>query len=71
MIAVQVIGSDGRKVAGADVRISWQGYTHSTGRTNSSGSVSWNVSSGSGTVYVDGTKVYEGNISGTITVRKR
>lgn len=71
MIAVQVIGSDGRKIAGADVRISWRGYTHSTGRTNNSGLVSWNVSSGSGTIYVDGTKVYEGQISGTMTVHTR
>jgi len=71
MISVQVVGSDRRGVSGADVRISWRGYTHSTGRTNSSGSVSWDVSSGSGTIYVDGTEVYEGQISGSMTVQKR
>ena len=71
MITVQVVGNDGRGVAGADVQISWRGYTHSTGRTNSSGQVSWDVSTGSGTIYVDGRQVYEGQINGTITVHKR
>ena len=71
MVTVQVIGNDRRGVSGADVHITWRGYTHSTGRTNSSGSVSWDVSSGSGTIYVDGTQVYEGQISGTMTVYKR
>lgn len=70
MIVVRVVGQDGRGVSGADVQISWRGYTHSTGRTNSAGEVSWDVSSGSGTIYVDGQKVYEGQISGTVTVRK-
>jgi hypothetical protein len=40
------------------------------GRTNSSGQVSWDVSPGSGTIYVDGKKVYEGQLSGTATVYK-
>lgn len=70
MITVKVVGTDGRGVSGADVQISWRGYTHSTGRTNSSGVVSWDVSSGSGTIYVDGRKVYEGQINGSVTVRK-
>lgn len=71
MITIRVVDSNRRGVSGADVRISWRGYTHSNGRTNSSGSVSWDVSSGSGTIYVDGTKVYEGQIKGTMTVQKR
>ncbi|MBX3056699.1 MAG: hypothetical protein KF770_09530 [Anaerolineae bacterium] len=70
MITVKVLGNDGRPVNGADVRISWREYTHSTGRTNSSGQVSWDVSPGSGTIYVDGTKVHEGQISGTMTFYK-
>jgi len=70
MITVQAVGKDGRGVAGVNVQISWRGYTHSTGRTNSSGQVSWDVSSGTGTIYVDSKKVYDGQISGTVSVRK-
>jgi len=69
MITVEVVGNDGRPLNNADVQISWRGWTHSKGRTNSSGRVSWDVSSGSGTIYVNGRQVYDGSINGTIRVR--
>lgn len=71
MITVQVVDYHGRTVSGAEVHISWRGYTHSRGRTDHSGRISWDVSSGSGTIYVEGTRVYEGEINGSITVRTR
>jgi len=70
MITIEVIDQRGRPVAGADVRISWRSWTHSTGRTDRRGRASWDVSSGRGTVYVDGRKVYDGEIRGTLRVRK-
>jgi hypothetical protein len=70
MITIEVVDSRGRPVSGADVQISWRSWTHSTGRTDSRGRVSWNVSSGSGTVYVDGRKVYDGEVRGSLRVRK-
>lgn len=71
MITVRVVDYNGRAVSGAEVQISWRGYTHSRGRTDSSGRISWDVSSGSGTIYVEGKEVYEGEISGSITVEAR
>jgi len=71
MITVQVIGGNGRGVSGADVQITWRGFTHSKGRTNSSGQVSWDVSSGSGTIYVNGNQVYDGPVNGNVTVPER
>lgn len=68
MITIRVVDQRGNAVAGADVQISWRGYTNSTGRTDSSGNLAWDVSSGSGTIYVDGKEVYEGGISGSLTV---
>ncbi|MBN2469639.1 MAG: hypothetical protein JXN59_02850 [Anaerolineae bacterium] len=70
MITVEVVGSDGRAAAGVEVMINWDGYTHSRGRTDSAGRVSWDVSSGSGKIYVEGTKVHEGRISGTMCVQR-
>ena len=69
MVTIQVIGKDGRSLSGADVQISWRGFTHSTGRTDSSGRVSWNVSTGTGTVYVNGRQRYDGSIGSSLTVR--
>jgi len=69
MITIRVIDKDGNSISGADVQISWRGYTHSTGRTDSSGNVYWDVSSGSGTIYVNGKEVYNGDITGSKTVR--
>lgn len=71
MIIVQVVNHNGHPVSGAEVQISWRGYTHSRGRTDSSGRISWNVSSGSGTIYVEGKEVYKGEIRDSITVRSR
>jgi hypothetical protein len=71
MISIKVVDSSGNSISGADVQISWRGYTHSTGRTDSSGRISWDVSSGSGTIYVEGKEVYEGEISGSMTVQSR
>lgn len=69
MITVEVIGRDGRPLANADVQITWRGYTHSTGRTNSSGRISWDVSGGRGTIYVNGRAEFEGEIYGSKQVR--
>jgi hypothetical protein len=68
MVTIEVIGRDGRGLAGAAVQISWNNWTHSTGRTNHSGRVSWDVSGGSGTVYVESREVYEGSIWDTVRV---
>ena len=66
MVTIQVVGNGS---ANADVQISWRGYTHSKGRTDSSGRISWDVSTGSGTVYVNNKPVYEGEIGNQLTVR--
>lgn len=71
MITVRVVDYNGRAVSGAEVQISWRGYTHSRGRTDSSGRISPDVSPGSGTIYVEGKEIYEGEISGSITVESR
>lgn len=69
MVTVHVVNSNGKPVAKADVQISWRESTHSTGRTDNSGSVSWNVSNGSGTIYLDGWEVYDGEIDDSVTVQ--
>jgi len=68
MVTIEVIGRDGRGMAGAEVQISWSSWTHSTGRTDRNGRISWDVSGGSGTVYVEGRRVYEGSIWDTVRV---
>ncbi len=74
MITIRVVDSSGYGVSGADVHISWGGSffdsTHSSGRTDGSGNVSFNVSPGSGTILVNGKQVHSGYISGNITVKK-
>lgn len=67
MVTVRVMDRSGRPVSGADVYVSW-GLEHSSGRTNSSGTVSWDVSGGSGKILVNGREVYRGTIRGTVTV---
>lgn len=69
MVTVEVIGKDGRGVANASVQVSWNNWTHSKGWTNSFGRVSWNVSDGSGTIYVNNRLVYQGRVNGTVRVR--
>jgi hypothetical protein len=67
MIVIQVTGTNGRPV---DVQISW-GWSHSTGKTDSNGKVSFDVSDGTGTLYVDGKEVLKNYyFTGAITVRK-
>ncbi len=69
MVTVRVVNRFGDGVAGAEVHISWRGsWTHSRGRTNSRGEVSFDVSSGSGEILVDGRRVFDDYISGTVTV---
>ena len=68
MVTVEVVGRDGRSTAGAAVQISWSNWTHSTGCTDRNGRVSWDVSGGAGTVYVEGRKVYDGSIWDTVRV---
>ncbi|GAB1422695.1 hypothetical protein MASR2M15_29340 [Anaerolineales bacterium] len=66
MITIEVINANGRS---REVHISW-GLTHSRGITDSNGRISFDVSGGTGTILVDGKKVHEGNISGTVRARK-
>jgi hypothetical protein len=68
MVTIEVVGRDGRPMSGAAVQISWSGWTHSNGRTDSAGRVTWDVSSGSGTVYVEGRKVHEGEVRDMLRV---
>jgi len=68
MITVEVVDRNGRSASGVAVQISWSNWTHSTGRTDHNGRVSWDVSSGSGTIYVDSKRVYEGSIQNTMRV---
>ena len=69
MVTIRVVNSRGQAVSGADVHISWgSGWTHSNGRTDSRGEVSFDVSSGSGKILVNGSQVYNDYISGTVTV---
>lgn len=67
MITIEVTNANGRA---CEVHISWGSFTHSRGLTDSNGRIQFNVSSGSGTILVNGQKVYEGHISGTVQVRK-
>lgn len=67
MITVEVSNANGRT---CEVHISWSSYTHSRGMTDSNGRVRFDVSSGKGTISVDGKEVYNGNINGTVRVRK-
>lgn len=67
MITVEVTNANGRT---CEVHISWGSFTHSRGLTDSNGRVSFDVSSGTGTILVDGNERYKGNISGTIRVTK-
>jgi len=71
MITIRVIDNRGQTVSGADVHISWPGWTHSRGRTDGRGEVSFDVSSGNGKILVNGQSVYDDYISGTVTVRER
>lgn len=69
MVTVRVVNQRGDAVASADVHISWSGsWTHSRGRTNSSGEVSFDVSPGSGEILVDGQRAYQGQIGSSVTV---
>ena len=69
MVTVRVINRNGDGVSGADVHISWSGsWTHSSGRTNSRGEVSFDVSSGSGEILVDGQSKHNGRIDDLVTV---
>ena len=67
MITIEVTNANGRT---CEVHISWGSFTHSSGRTDSNGRVTFDVSPGSGTILVDGKEVYKGYISGTIRVSK-
>lgn len=67
MVTIEVSNANGRA---CEVHISWSSFTHSRGRTDSNGHISFDVSSGQGTILVDGNEVYKGNVSGTVRVRK-
>jgi hypothetical protein len=68
MVTVEVTNANGRS---CEVHISW-GWTHSSGRTDSNGRVSFDVSPGRGTILVDGDEVARDvQIEGVVQVRKR
>ncbi|MCZ2128246.1 MAG: hypothetical protein LC099_10805 [Anaerolineales bacterium] len=69
MITIQVVNHEEAPIISADVQISWRGRAYSTGRTNDSGNVSWSVSGGGGTIYVNGWEVYDGEIDDNVTVQ--
>ena len=55
MITIRVVDNRGQAVPSADVHISWgSSWTHSRGRTDSRGEVSFDVSAGSGKILVNG-----------------
>ena len=70
MVTIRVVDRNGRGVPSAEVHISWSGsWTHSRGRTNCNGEVSFDVSPGTGKILVDGReKTGETQISGMMTV---
>lgn len=67
MVTIEVTNTNGRT---CEVHISWGSFTHSRGMTDSNGCISFDVSSGAGTILVDGKEVYKGTISGTVRVQK-
>jgi uncharacterized GH25 family protein len=67
MVRVHVV-YNGRGVSGAYVHISWRGGGHSSGRTDSNGYINFNVSSGEGTISVEGKEVFKGVIKDVIEV---
>lgn len=67
MVTIQVINANGRS---CEVQITW-GMTHSRGRTDNNGVISFDVSPGRGTIYVDGKEVAKNvEIRGTVRVSK-
>ncbi|MEM7539896.1 MAG: hypothetical protein AAF639_47520, partial [Chloroflexota bacterium] len=69
MVAIQVFTSFGESIPDADVYISWSdGLTHSQGKTDSRGVVSFNVPPGSGEIFVNGRIVYRGPIGEELVV---
>jgi hypothetical protein len=68
MITVTVLGrSNGRPLSGRRVTVHWS-WSWSQGYTDCNGSVNLAGGPGQGTVYVSGTKVREGYLSGHVTV---
>lgn len=69
MVTIRVVNRSGTGVKHARVTIQWRGAfgTHSSGHTDSNGYVSFNVGTGSGTIYVNGREVYKGHVSGSYT----
>lgn len=67
MVRIQVVYKQ-NGVSGQSVHISWNGGGHSSGRTDSNGYIDFDVSSGSGKIYVEGTLVHEGKIEGLVKV---
>jgi hypothetical protein len=67
MVTIHVVNANGKS---CEVQITW-GMTHSRGRTDNNGIISFDVSSGRGTIYVDGREVKKNvEISGTVRVSK-
>ena len=68
MITVTVLNrSNGRPDASRRVSVHWS-CSHSEGYTDRNGSVNLHGGPGKGTIYVGGSNVREGYLSGTVTV---
>lgn len=68
MITITVLGrSSGRPLPGRRVAVHWS-YSWSEGDTDSNGSVNLAGGPSQGKVYVSGTRVREGYLSGHVTV---
>lgn len=67
MITIHVVNANGKS---CEVSITW-GWTHSRGLSDTNGKISFDVSPGRGTIYVDGKEVARDvDIRGTYSVRK-
>lgn len=68
MITVTVLSrSTSRPIPSRRVAVHWS-WSHSEGYTDRNGSADLHGGPGKGTIYVSGTKVREGYLSGNITV---
>jgi uncharacterized protein YfaS (alpha-2-macroglobulin family) len=75
MVSVRVYSkSTGKAVKGAKVSLGKDGFftggVTQSQYTDSSGEAHFNTDSGSGRVFVDGKTLYEGRLSGMVTVYK-
>ena len=68
MVRVEVADANGSQ---CEVRILWGASSYSHGLTGVNGRVTFDTNPGYGTIYVDGRKVHEGEISRITRVHKK